>query len=310
MDMTKKKGIDGFTLKIIAIVTMFIDHTAAVFLERFLAQNTDDHPLYGAVEVIDVVMRCIGRIAFPIFIFCMVQGFTYTHSKAKYAIRLGLFALISEVPFGLAFSDSVFSMKYQNVFFTLFLGYLFMWFTDYVCKKIVKPWLGYLGILTSALVLGAYLSAVAIGITQSYSERTVEYGSAVIFFLGNALLVIILEIVFCLKKPFLTLTQVSLSLTILGLLMWAADLLRTDYGAFGVLAIATAYFFRKNKHKSFGFMLIPLIIASVVEIIAVVDLVLIKDYNGEKGKSMKYFFYAFYPAHLLIIAFIAMLIGL
>lgn len=120
-----KKGVSGSTLKLIAIITMLIDHTAAVVLARILLQGrTSD--AYAYLYVIYIIMRNIGRIAFPIFCFLLVEGFMHTRDRKKYAMRLGLFALISEIPFDLAFSGKILEFGYQNVFFTLFLGLLTM----------------------------------------------------------------------------------------------------------------------------------------------------------------------------------------
>lgn len=135
----EKKGISGSTLKLIAIVTMVIDHIAAAILGRFLLlegvgglnmENTaaaaewfSAHALlYGSYTV----MRAVGRIAFPIFCFLLVEGFTHTNNIKKYALRLGLFALISEIPFDLAFQGTALEFGYQNVFFTLTVGFVAM----------------------------------------------------------------------------------------------------------------------------------------------------------------------------------------
>lgn len=102
--------MSGFWLKIIAMVTMLIDHSAAVLLPY-------DSPIY-------FVCRSIGRLAFPIFCFLLVEGFLHTSNVKKYLLRLGAFAFISEVPFDLAFFHRPFYLGYQNIFFTLFIGLL------------------------------------------------------------------------------------------------------------------------------------------------------------------------------------------
>lgn len=104
-----KFGINAFALKMIAIVAMLIDHVGAV--------------LYPQVEV----LRIIGRIAFPIFAFTLVEGFFHTRDVKKYMMRLGVLALISEIPFDLAFFGVPFAFVHQNVFFTLFLGILMLY---------------------------------------------------------------------------------------------------------------------------------------------------------------------------------------
>ena len=111
--------IPGSTLKIIAMVCMLIDHTAAVLFDRILisrglldAVNASDGGASflstGNTAVIyyaDMIMRAIGRISFPIFCFLLIEGFLHTHDVKKYALNLGIFALVSEVPFDLAFAE-------------------------------------------------------------------------------------------------------------------------------------------------------------------------------------------------------------
>ena len=90
-----------FALKLIAIITMAIDHVTAVFIPN----NTEVY----------LVGRLIGRLAFPIFAFLLVEGFFHTSNIKKYLTRLGIFALISELPFDLAFYNSKFARYGGNV---------------------------------------------------------------------------------------------------------------------------------------------------------------------------------------------------
>lgn len=126
-----KRGISGSTVKLVAIVTMFIDHFAAVVLARVLLSGGWTDQLY----VIYRIFRMIGRLGFPIFCFLLVEGFEKTGSRAKYALRLGLFALISEVPFDLALSAKILEFGHQNVYFTLFLGLLALCTFDFIAKR-------------------------------------------------------------------------------------------------------------------------------------------------------------------------------
>lgn len=135
---TRKKGLNGSTLKMIAIITMLIDHIGAVVLTRILMQRGLAELAYtdmatqinwlmenGVLYYTMFFMRMtLGRLAFPIFCFLLVEGFQKTHDVKRYAIRLGLFALVSEIPFDLSLSSSPFNLQYQNVFFTLFVGLL------------------------------------------------------------------------------------------------------------------------------------------------------------------------------------------
>ncbi len=249
-----KKGLSGSTLKMIAIVTMFIDHVGAAVVGRMMmygglaSVNGDSTATMqwlmqnGNLYTIYMVMRFIGRVAFPIFCFLMIQGFEHTHDRRKYAFRLGLFAIISEVPFDLAFNSEILEFSYQNVFFTLFIGLLTMWVCDTVDKK--QEW--------------------------------------------NRVLRVLLMIV----------------ITAAG--MGIAKLLKTDYDATGVFCIMVLFFTRKNK--------IQQIVAGCVsffwELTAPLAFIPIGFYNGKRGWKMKYFFYIFYPAHLLLLYGICYIMGI
>ena len=104
MEEKKTHGITSNVLKLIACASMLCDHTGYVLM--------DDN----------AIMRAVGRLAFPIFVFLLVEGYRYTSNVKRYMLRLFAFALISEVPFDLAFSGRVFDIKYQNIFFTLAAG--------------------------------------------------------------------------------------------------------------------------------------------------------------------------------------------
>ena len=102
-------------LKNIAMFFMLIDHLAYVMIERGIG-------LSGNWYLIDRIMRGMGRLAFPIFCFTIVEGFQRTHDVRAYRNRLLKFALISEIPFDLAFRGTPVSLNYQNVFWTLAFG--------------------------------------------------------------------------------------------------------------------------------------------------------------------------------------------
>lgn len=126
-----QKGLSGSTLKLIAIITMLIDHIGAAVIARLLIAGQGSEMLYK----IYYAMRAVGRVAFPIFCFLLVEGFFYTGSRKKYALRLFGFALLSEIPFDLAFSGKILEFGYQNVFFTLLIGLLTIMLFDAVVKK-------------------------------------------------------------------------------------------------------------------------------------------------------------------------------
>lgn len=127
--MSQKNDISGSFLKIFALITMFIDHLGAVIIYKLIVYKH----LY---QLQDLYMLCrvIGRLAFPIFCFLLVEGYKYTRNKYKYAIRLGMFCIISEIPFDLAFNQHFLEFNSQNVFFTLLIGFLAMMTLEYICS--------------------------------------------------------------------------------------------------------------------------------------------------------------------------------
>lgn len=130
-----EKGLTGSSLKWIAIVTMFIDHTGAAILTRVLLNSPYNQGIlevfnhkeaYTILYYIMRATRTIGRLAFPIFCFLLVEGFLRTGNRRKYVLRMFLFALITELPFDLVFSARLADGGYQNVMFTLLIGLLVM----------------------------------------------------------------------------------------------------------------------------------------------------------------------------------------
>lgn len=105
---------------------MFTDHLFAILVFNYMTL----HPVNGAwdpqIEKVYRMGRAVGRISFVLFAYLIVEGFVHTGSRARYLIRLFLFALLSEIPFDLAFSGKVVDWSGQNIYWTLFLGVLML----------------------------------------------------------------------------------------------------------------------------------------------------------------------------------------
>ncbi len=126
----RRLELSGSALKIIAMVTMLIDHIGAAVLVRYLLgmqSHIGSIEAYNQLFILYRVLRGIGRISFPIYCFLLVEGFQKTRNLKKYILRLGIFAVIAEVPFDLCFSSRVVCLEHQSVMLTLLVGVITMW---------------------------------------------------------------------------------------------------------------------------------------------------------------------------------------
>lgn len=123
LEEKKYQNLTGSALKMIALITMLIDHTAAFLICKFEFANSPLVSMGSHTITIYRILRLIGRLSFPIYCFLITEGYIHTHDKKKYGINLLAFAVVSEIPWNLEYSGKIFYSS-QNVFFTLFLGYL------------------------------------------------------------------------------------------------------------------------------------------------------------------------------------------
>ena len=132
-----KKIIDNSSLKLLAMLAMLIDHIAWVSFP--LATNMNIlSPNWLANS-----MHIIGRLAFPVFAFCIAEGYRHSHDVSKYMRRLGLLALISIIPFSLMGWVTGLGFIMQNTVVTLFLGlcalyYSDQFFTHYIYRRAAR----------------------------------------------------------------------------------------------------------------------------------------------------------------------------
>ncbi len=122
----------GFQLKLLAMLAMTADHIGAVFFPEI--------PL----------LRWIGRLAMPVLCFFIGEGLRHTRSPRRYLLRLTGFALLSELPFDLAFYGGI-EWGHQNVYFTLALGLLALWAIQ---SRDMEGWLLALTAALAAELLG------------------------------------------------------------------------------------------------------------------------------------------------------------
>ena len=146
MSNLKSLSITGSTLKLLAVLSMLVDH-----IGLFVFRNDDNFLqvlcTLGNREVTPYfLMRAFGRLAFPIFAFLVVEGFVHTRDRFKYGRNLLSFAFISELPWNFVHTGT-WHCPSQNVFFTLFLGYMGLCCISYWKEESIKKVIGLLFLL-------------------------------------------------------------------------------------------------------------------------------------------------------------------
>ena len=151
---SRMQVLSGSILKLIAMATMFMDHFAAYlgaklpfFRSELLTLGSRSYTGYR-------VFRDIGRIAFPIFVFLLLEGFHHTHSRLLYVRNLLIFALITEPVWNYGHTGTLFYQK-QNVYFTLLLGFLGCWALEYFWDKRMIQLLCLLALFAASYLLKA-----------------------------------------------------------------------------------------------------------------------------------------------------------
>lgn len=318
--MERKGGITGTGLKIIAMTAMFIDHFSAILITDYLVnvlpygytrEWLNEHPDIQLLYRIMRIMRLIGRFGFPLFAFLIVEGFQHTSSVKKYAIRLGLFALISEIPFNLGFASKLFNPRYQNVFFTLVLGLLCITCMHYLSEKKMGEKVVQLLFYLAAVLFGPFVTYM---LWNDFATRTLlrEYVADYTYILPCISGVLSLIILLWLGAKWDVTRRSVFSGNVLAMIVFCAiaHVLHTDYGSSGVLTIVILYLLRNHRMLAFFAACVELSLHNVSEFTTLFMLFPVALYNGERGKGInKYIFYAFYPVHILALYLVTLLLG-
>ena len=218
-----KKCLSNFDLKLIAIITMTIDHIGIIF----------GTPFYN-------FLRAVGRLSFPIFAFLLTEGYVHTKSFSKYFLRLLVLALISEVIYDYVFFGSFIYRGANNIFFTLALGLLTLFLLD-KSKGLIKRYFKDKVDLFIILPITYLLIIVIMGLMGEFLN--VSYGM-----LG----ILVISFFYLFKTNFpLVVISVSLSTLILG----------EGMQYFSLFSLILIYFYNQKlgmKCKLFFYLYYPL----------------------------------------------------
>lgn len=269
--MQERIIMSNAVLKNIAYLTMLIDHFFAIVFIAIIQQSQIAGYETDILYEVYSIGRAVGRIAFVLFAFLTVEGFVHTRSRRNYLLRLGLFALVSEVPFDLAFSQKVVDPESQNVFFTLFFGVLAMTIWEQAVKGICRLqerermdflWYFYAAVLRVVQYGGALLCCMAAyGLNTDYK------------YMG-----VLLIFTFYLTRGFALLPKMALAGCVMLFGTWSMNCLQYSE------EYSVDYLFQFSLRELYGLLaFLP-----------------IAHYDGSKGRQMpKAVCYGFYPVHLM-----------
>lgn len=244
----------SFVLKIIAMIIMIIDHSGDVF-----------YPILGNKTL---YFNAIGRIAFPLFCFMLVEGYTHTSNLKKYILRLFIASIISQIPFQILIVNIMHSKPFSiNVLFTLMFGLFSLYIWDFklynkdaICKDESKT---HSFTIKDIFVWILKLLLIATLITIS-TLANFDYGQTGIL--------LILAIYLLFKNHKLLFLIASIGLSIFNY----REAIK-DAPIWGAVFVITA---------------------------SIIPFILMLLYNGKKGKNTKYGLYAIYPIHLILLELI------
>ena len=277
----KKISLSNAALKNIAYLIMLTDHFFAVIFTKFIRQQAAAG--HGTETLIQIRQngRAVGRMAFVLFAYLIVEGFIHTRSRLKYLLRLTLLALVSEIPFDLAFSEKMFDSTGQNTIFTLCIGVLVLivWEWADSCVHMLHQTKAVRDIYWHFCVWifrGMQLGALLLGCFAAYMLR-VDYR-----LVGVPL---ILTFYILHDKPFYI--QIAPAACVMFFGTWINNYMKY------VGEESPEFIFRFSMRELYGlFAFVPIAL-----------------YDGTRGKPFpKAVYYGFYPIHLLLLYGIARMI--
>lgn len=139
MNNGTSRGISLATIKNIAYITMLIDHVSLCIIGRLV--SLEQYAGNGVLRQLAEGMRMVGRLAFPLFVWMLVNGMKYTSNRARYMLRLLIIAIISEPCFDLAISRRLYDSSSQNVCITLLISAVTIYAYEWIqARKVDKIW--------------------------------------------------------------------------------------------------------------------------------------------------------------------------
>ena len=283
-----------FAIKLLALVTMVIDHSAYYLYSSSLI----GYGLYFA-------MRTAGRIAFPLYAFLLVNGFEKTSDRGKYLSRLVLFAAVSQLPYTVVFS-------YENYSLSAVSGFALLW-----------PWYVVVPAVLAVCAVWYFCvrrDASVISLAAAFALAVVKLSAGGVCLLGHETNVFYTLAVSLAGMSVLAMlanrpANIGQTLACLAAFIICAlcILPHSDYGWYGFALMMLLWMSRRSKPMQAAVLLLWSYAEYAVYIhnwayfaaaaLAVIPVLL---YNGRRGRPVKLFFYMIYPLHLAVFGMLVM----
>lgn len=257
-----RSNISGFVLKVVAILGMTTNHIAHAYSNVL--------PIW-----LTLVLYWFGGLTYPIMAFLIVQGYRYTSNIKKYAGRLAVFAAISQVPFTLLFGWEA------NVLVTLLIGLGLLWVWDNMRSIPLKALIFVIGIGASYFCDWAVQGPIIVFMFY-YFRKLGKRGVALTMLVPYAVTI---------GQVLLVLPAELASGMDLGAAVMAGTA-TTGWPLFDIAGLPIVI----NGSALVGFCNLGYALVGFT-----IAMLLIMFYNGKRGRPMKWFFYVYYPLHLLVI---------
>ena len=285
-----------FVMKLLAVASMIVDHTAIFLYPHFIAK-----PLY-------VWLRGVGRLAFPIYAFLIVNGCEKTHDVKRYLTRLVAFAAISQIPYTLASRAN----QLPDGVTAVVLGA--RWFVCVIFILVVcAAWLG--AVRADWTVIWPLLALTLSVLRFEYLGIHILSAKMNVFYTLSLSLAII-ALAEAAMKP--ERDWVKILMQVLGI-FGAFFLIRDnmDYGSMGVALIVSLWLARGSRFSQIGVIVLWCVVEYIVAghpvshfVFAALAAVPVLLYKGRQGPPLKLAFYAVYPVHLMILGMLTVYFAL
>ncbi len=289
-----------FYLKLIATLTMILDHLSYfLFSWNLISSN------------LNLIFRAVGRLSFPIYAFCIVNGFQRTNNKEKYLFKLIIFSCISQIPYSLTFDTTntmILNYSLSDKFFILSpLYFQPIWLIHFVGNSL-------------------FLFVLFKFIYKNYLFKTLKHSLIMFIYIFLQIFLLKINYIYIISEKLNIFYTLSLGLfSIISVdnirshnlpksfyllfflpVFFICIFCDIEYGILGVLLIVVLYLLKESKiYQALSIIIWAIVFYFFIFpqnfLFVFVSCFLILLYNNKKGLNVKYAFYLVYPLHLLVL---------